>query len=784
MMHAHCCSSRSVRLIKLSLLIALLLLSAQRIALAEGIRTCGVDQPEHPAPIADENCGGNLSSGAEACNFDQFCCNETNPPVCSHNYPPPCGSDTDVCKMFAAIENCAADSPCNTNPTGTYCCAHGVNGVTYSNNIVSLTKFNGSACMDSANLCVAIPFATATATAVSTPTSTPTAVPPTPTATSTPQASVTPTSTSSGAPTPTSTTTSTASPSPSATATAIAGVCPSDQRELAVANESGDPIWVGGGGGALRAICVVNANEQCIPEDGHYTPTTCSCFNGTTYDQGSPACPGDSQSNGKNCVISGNQNCGDASANLQTKLCYYQLPSAPTQFVGFTPTSPWNWEVPNGGEADFCLPSSSVSWNGQGIKSTVWWSGGVFARTGCLSDGTNCSSADCTTCRPTTVYQCETLPNANCAAGTDGSKPFTIAEFTLQRTANDFYDITIINGTNVAEEMSPIGPTAPLPTNPPTNFADYWCKTPGSTTGNGAKDCNWDLGQYIADVPLGTSTDATTLLMYTPHKCEVNFGGPTPDCPAINYQCAGNNPTGGKAKNGTCYKQCQSSSDCPGSLKCLPALGEGHSYCQCQSDNDCMGLSNAGPHCGVQFVPGLGAASQETYLQECGDFSGWWTADDFCGDAANFVGQQSGPHVNCNKGINNGDSTPTNFASLIACAQIGGSASNGQSCYNPAVTSTACCGCPTYTPNTLSEYWPTDTYPSRPDGSCQNDVRSINNNTGWADNAQPWLVNLKRACPSAYSFPFDDVTSTYQCHSPGTENLLGYKITFLPLVPP
>jgi len=793
--------SRSCNLLRLVLVVILLVLSARQSALAADLsnqfkiggglgggfgsfqvppRYCGTDN----APFADEICGGlGPNDGTDACGFGQFCCNDNyqtgHAAVCATGMAPACNSETDLCRMFSLIEPCKQGSDCATNATGTYCCEKGVQGKTYSNNVVNLTKFNGNACMEAANICVV-------GGTNPTPTTTP-SVSPTPTATATggPTPTMTPTSTTSGSPTATPTATSTASPSPSASPTSSVGVCPSNQRELAVANGSDEPIWVGGGGGALRAVCVVNANEQCIPEEGHFTPTTCSCFNGKTYDQGSPACPGSSQSNGQNCAITGNQNCGDASANLQTNMCYYQLPTAPINFVGFTPTSPWNWEVPQSGEVDFCLPSSSVSWNGQHIESTVWWSGGVFARTGCMPDGTNCSSADCTTCRPTTPFKCETLPNANCAAGTNGSKPFSIAEFTLQRTANDFYDITIINGANLGEEMAPIGPTAPLPSNPPTNFADYWCKTPGSMTDNDDKDCNWDFGQYIKEVPSGGSTiDATSLLMFTPHKCEVNFGGPTPDCPAIDYQCGGSNPTGGKAKNGTCYKQCSSVSDCPGSLKCLPAAN-GHSYCQCGSDNDCTGLSNAGPHCGVQFVPGLGLPGQETYLQQCGDFFGWWTADDFCGSDLNAVGQSSGPQITCNQGIKNGDQTPTNFASLIGCKQIGGgSASNGQSCYNPAISSEACCGCATYPTNTLSMYWPTDTYPSRGEGSCENDASSINNNKGWVDNIQPWLVNLKRACPTGYSFPFDDFTSTFQCHSPGTNNLLGYKITFLPLVSP
>ena len=49
---------------------------------------------------------------------------------------------------------------------------------------------------------------------------------------------------------------------------------------------------------------------------------------------------------------------------------------------------------------------------------------------------------------------------------------------------------------------------------------------------------------------------------------------------------------------------------------------------------------------------------------------------------------------------------------------------------------------------------------------------------------RPWLVNLKQACPSAYSYPFDDATSTFQCQAQGTTNLLGYSIGLTDLPKP
>jgi hypothetical protein len=44
---------------------------------------------------------------------------------------------------------------------------------------------------------------------------------------------------------------------------------------------------------------------------------------------------------------------------------------------------------------------------------------------------------------------------------------------------------------------------------------------------------------------------------------------------------------------------------------------------------------------------------------------------------------------------------------------------------------------------------------------------------------QPWVANLKRACPTAYSYPCADPTSTFQCHGTGASNMLGYKVVFM-----
>jgi len=185
--------------------------------------------------------------------------------------------------------------------------------------------------------------------------------------------------------------------------------------------------------------------------------------------------------------------------------------------------------------------------------------------------------------------------------------------------------------------------------------------------------------------------------------------------------------------------------------------------------------------CGTTFVPGIKAQ----YLQQCGDFGGWWSANDFCGAPDNKAGVgPSNPKIDCSQILTDGDGTKTtNLGTLFGCAVLGsgGNPDNHRSCYskdNPTDTRQTCCGCPTDTLNVLSDQWPD--YPS--------DACAGGNNTTWAAEIQPWLVNLKQACPTAYSFAYDDFTSLSGCQGQpqgnDRENLLGYTITFSDLVKP
>ncbi len=205
---------------------------------------------------------------------------------------------------------------------------------------------------------------------------------------------------------------------------ARAAACGANQRELLVTNKSSQPIWIGGGGGALRSVCVVDANTACLANPSTINSSTGACECGTQ--SGTLACPGTSvatgagSNNGLNCACTQDSDCGSgAGCNTSTNWCYFKLPNP----VAHSGAGAFTWKLAKsasppqpGGWAEFCLDQASVSWNGGSIASEVWWSGGVAPRTGCDPDGTNCMTGDC-----------GASPNSDCPTGQGGAPPASLA---------------------------------------------------------------------------------------------------------------------------------------------------------------------------------------------------------------------------------------------------------------------------------------------------------------------------------------------------------------------
>ena len=168
----------------------------------------------------------------------------------------------------------------------------------------------------------------------------------------------------------------------------------------------------------------------------------------------------------------------------------------------------------------------------------------------------------------------------------------------------------------------------------------------------------------------------------------------------------------------------------------------------CSSDAQCAG----GQVCGTALVFG-----GNTAVQTCGTQVAWWTADELCA----YTGNNLGGAVACNKGV---AGQGTN-ASLYACNGV-----NATSGFSANANATAC-GCPNWVVGGKQVV-------NEAGFACHAD------NPAWESIAEPWAAFLKNACPTAYSFPFDDATSTFTCATPNVSaaspNSVGYAITFCP----
>lgn len=168
----------------------------------------------------------------------------------------------------------------------------------------------------------------------------------------------------------------------------------------------------------------------------------------------------------------------------------------------------------------------------------------------------------------------------------------------------------------------------------------------------------------------------------------------------------------------------------------------------CTSDASCTSPEV----CGTALVFGGNTATRT-----CGAQVGWWSADEVCAYTANAAGAP----LDCATAVT-GQGTD---ADLYGCA-----GANSGSCY-AATAGTTCCGCPDWVVGG-------QTVAVAPGFACHA------GNAQWAATAMPWAAFLKAACPTAYSFPFDDATSTFTCSTPApsaaSPNSMGYAITFCP----
>jgi hypothetical protein len=170
----------------------------------------------------------------------------------------------------------------------------------------------------------------------------------------------------------------------------------------------------------------------------------------------------------------------------------------------------------------------------------------------------------------------------------------------------------------------------------------------------------------------------------------------------------------------------------------------------CNQDSDC-----GTQVCGLSFNPGMSSL----FKKSCGTLQGYWSANQVCGIDRNF-----GAPFNCAKSLPAPDTNLTQW-NLLACEGMG-------SCYQNGAASN-CCGCVNWDKLGL-------TVPPAPyTQACSNQ------NATWTKDVLPTLYWMKKGCPTAYTYPFDDMSSTFICSSmQNNVNTMNYTITYCPLTAP
>jgi len=169
----------------------------------------------------------------------------------------------------------------------------------------------------------------------------------------------------------------------------------------------------------------------------------------------------------------------------------------------------------------------------------------------------------------------------------------------------------------------------------------------------------------------------------------------------------------------------------------------------CTSNSNCP----SGQVCGV-------INNNNAFEEVCGYISGYWSYNAACVQSI----PDPTPLFPCTQTIQNGPYTTT-MAGFQGCA------GTNQTCYNSGA-GPYCCGCVNW--NSLLG---TDYVPLTGTTQCAQGA----NNTLWISDILPTIEWTKKGCPSCYSYPYDDPSSSFSCEKTYEGvNIQNYTITLCP----
>ena len=303
------------------------------------------------------------------------------------------------------------------------------------------------------------------------------------------------------------------------------------------------------------------------------------------------------------------------------------------------------------------------------------------------------------------VVKCENgvCPSSPTTPGTGSTYAAqTLAEVTYQHNAVDFYDVSIINGANYALQF---GPSASEMT--PSTSNAYTCGTAGSLSAMSGTSASNQSG-YL---PASTWAFAPATANFPP-------------------------ASGMSGSPASYYAVVKPTSVTPTS---------------CTAQADCSGAGSSGPRCGWNYVTALTGTSTFS-SRVCGTFYSWATANQLYGwnmtasNVAPFSLQTAfavAPAFNSQNSVSVGD--------LQLCVNNTYSAYSNPPPANPgtsgSVSTALACG---------GTNW---------DGVTRPAAAYTTQNANWVSYVLPTINWLKAACPTCYTFPYDDVSATFTCQN-------------------
>ena len=175
---------------------------------------------------------------------------------------------------------------------------------------------------------------------------------------------------------------------------------------------------------------------------------------------------------------------------------------------------------------------------------------------------------------------------------------------------------------------------------------------------------------------------------------------------------------------------------------------------------------SSGPSCISSSCTGGKLCGLDDKLDRvCGDFKGFWSADQACGVNADKAQQ----YFQCKNYLSNPPYPAQTYqlSALYGCVTPDAKQSLLNSCY--IFDAPDCCGCANW--NSFGIQVPAATE------QCKN-----TSNPDWNNSVLPKIKWMKETCPSYYTYPYDDESSSFRCSNTaaGSSNGVGYTVTFCP----